>query len=197
MGLLVGTRAVITKRTSLLDKTLVPSRLKALWVEVEAGRLTREQWYARQQEWIGGYAEIWADGLLLPGENDLQRSICVELGNLEDCDDLAEIERRCRSAMLKMKEEWDVGFREDDAEFVVNYYDKSTNYPYELMWWHTLAEDQSPWIQGFARFWGRRGFGRIALLQARLQDHVGRHQLNPPRLLPQTLEVTRHSGDLY
>ena len=134
---------MITKRPSLLDEALAP-RLKALWAEVEAGRLTIEQGYARQQEWIGGYAEIWADGLLLPGENDLRRSILIELGNLESCDDLAEIESRCRSAMLKMKEEWNVGFREGDAEFVVNYYDKSTNYPYELMWWHTLAEDQSP-----------------------------------------------------
>ena len=135
---------MITKKPSLLDDALVPSRLKGLWAEVEAGRLTREQGYARQQEWIGGYAEIWADGLLLPGESDLQRSICIELGNLEGCDNLVEIERRCRSAMLKMKEEWNIGFKEDDAEFVVNYYDKSTNYPYELMWWHTLAEDQSP-----------------------------------------------------
>ena len=134
---------MITKGPFLLDEALAP-RLKALWAEVEAGRLTIEQGYARQQEWIGGYAEIWADGLLLPGENDLRRSILIELGNLESCDDLAEIESRCRSAMLKMKEEWNVGFREGDAEFVVNYYDKSTNYPYELMWWHTLAEDQSP-----------------------------------------------------
>ena len=46
--------------------------------------------------------------------------------------------------MLKMKEEWNVGFREGDAEFTVKYYDKSADYPYELMWWHTLAEDQSP-----------------------------------------------------
>jgi SAM-dependent methyltransferase len=135
---------MIRRRPSLLDETLVPSRLKDLWAEVEAGRLTSEQYYARQPEWIGGYAEIWADALLLPGENDLKHSLCVELATLEDCDNLDEIERRCRSAMLKMKEEWNVGFREDDAEFTIKYYDKSPHYPYELMWWHTLMEDQSP-----------------------------------------------------
>ena len=135
---------MITKKPSLLDEALVPSRLKALWAEAEAGRLTSEQCYARQQEWIGGYAEIWADALLLPGESDLKHSLCVELGRLEGCDNLAEIERRGRSAMLKMKEEWEAGFREGDAEFVVKYYDQSTHYLYELMWWHTLAEDQSP-----------------------------------------------------
>ena len=135
---------MITKKPSLLDEALVPSRLKALWAETETGRLTGEQCYTRQQEWIGGYAEIWTDGLLLPGENDLKHSLCVELGKLEGCDNLTEIERRCRSAMLKLKEEWNVGFRESEAEFVVKYYDKSTHYPYDLMWWHTLAEDQSP-----------------------------------------------------
>ena len=186
------------------------SRLKDLWAEAEAGRLTSEQCYARQQEWIGDYAEIWADALLLPGENDLKHSLCAELGKLEDCANLTEIERRCRSAMLKMKEEWNVGFREDDAEFTVKYYDKSPHYPYELMWWHTLMEDQSPLAyvaalhlalqNGFKHsldFGVRGGFGRIALLQARLHDRVGRHQLNPPRFLAQAPEGTRHSGDLY
>ena len=135
---------MVTKKPSLLHEALVPSRLKALWAETEAGRLTSEQCYARQQEWIGEYAEIWTDALLLPGENDLKHSLCAELGKLEGCDNLTEIERRCRSAMLKMKEEWNLGFREGDAEFVVKYYDKSPDYVYELMWWHTLVEDQSP-----------------------------------------------------
>jgi 2-polyprenyl-3-methyl-5-hydroxy-6-metoxy-1,4-benzoquinol methylase len=138
----VGT--VITRKPSLLDEALVPSRLKALWAETERGRLSNEQFYAQQQEWIGGYAEIWTDALLLPGENDLKHSVWVELGRLEGCDDLAEIERRCRSAMLKLRDEWNVGFREGDAEFTLEYYDKSTHYTYDLMWWHTLAEDQSP-----------------------------------------------------
>jgi SAM-dependent methyltransferase len=140
----MSARAMISRKQSLLDEALVPSRIKALWTEVDAGRLTNEQHYARQQEWIRGYAEIWADGLLLPGEHDLKHSLCVELGKLEGCDNLAEIEDRCRSAMLKLKEEWNAGFREGDAEFTVNYYDKTKHYPYELMWWHTLAEDQSP-----------------------------------------------------
>ena len=70
---------MIARKPSLVDETLVPSRLKDLWPQVEANRLTREQFYARQQEWIGDYAEIWADALLLPGENDLKHCVCVEL----------------------------------------------------------------------------------------------------------------------
>ena len=167
---------MITRKPSLLDEALVPSRLKALWAETKTGRLTSEQFYAQQQEWIRGYAEIWTDGLLLPGENDLKHSVCVELGKLEGCDDLAEIERRCRSAMLKLKDEWNVGFREGDAEFTLKYYDKSTHYTYDLMWWHTLAEDQSPlayvaarpsrspkWIQGLTRLRSGSGFRGITL----------------------------------
>ncbi|HEY5742729.1 MAG TPA: class I SAM-dependent methyltransferase [Terrimicrobiaceae bacterium] len=138
------THGIESEKTFLGDEALLPSRLKDLWSEVLAGRLTEEEYAARFEEWIGVYAKIWADALLLPGENDLKHSLCLELGKLESCDDLAAIEQRCRMAMLKMKEEWNEGFREDDKEFTIRYYDLSTNYAYELMWWHTLVEDRSP-----------------------------------------------------
>ena len=94
------------QKPSILDKDLVPSRLKALWAEAEAGRLTTEEFCAHERELIRGYAEIWTDALLLPGEHDLQRSIRVELGNLVGSDDLSEIERKCRSALHDMRDQW-------------------------------------------------------------------------------------------
>ena len=128
----------------ILQEELLPSRLKALWAEAAAGRLTNEECWARQQEEIAKYAPVWAEALLLPGESDLKHSLCLELSRLEGCDDLAAVERRCRGAMLQMKEDWNARFREDNEDFVVKYYDQSPHYVYELMWWHTLVEDQSP-----------------------------------------------------
>ncbi len=129
---------------TILNESLVPSRLKSLWADAEGGRLTKDQAYQRQQEWIGAYAAVWADALLLPGETDLKHSLCRELGRLEGNEDLAVIEQRCRNAVVQMKEDWEACFEEDNPQSVVKYYDQSAHYIYELMWWHTLAEDQSP-----------------------------------------------------
>jgi 2-polyprenyl-3-methyl-5-hydroxy-6-metoxy-1,4-benzoquinol methylase len=136
--------ATNAQKPSVLDKDLVPSRLKALWSEVEAGRLTTEEFCAHERELIRGYAEIWADALLLPGEHDLQRSVCVELGNLVGSDDLADIERKCRSALHDMRDQWNAEVKKGDVIETLNYYDKSSHYSYELMWWHSLVHDQSP-----------------------------------------------------
>ena len=136
--------ATNVQRPSVLDNALVPSRLKALWAEAEAGRLTTEEFSAQERELIRGYAEIWADALLLPGEQDLKRSICVELGNLVGCDDLAEIERKCQSALHDMRDQWNAEVKKGDAEGTLTYYDKTAHYSYELMWWHSLVQDQGP-----------------------------------------------------
>ena len=135
--------ATNVQRPSVLDKALVPSRLKALWAEAEAGRLTTEEFSAQERELIRGYAEIWADALLLPGEQDLKRSICVELGNLVGSDDLAEIERKCQSALHDMRDQWNAEVKKGDAKGTLTYYDKTAHYSYELMWWHSLVQDQA------------------------------------------------------
>jgi 2-polyprenyl-3-methyl-5-hydroxy-6-metoxy-1,4-benzoquinol methylase len=129
---------------SIFDKPLIPSRLKALWADAEAGRLTTEEFSAQERELIRGYAEIWADALLLPGEYDLKRSICVELGHLVGSADLTEIERKCRSALHDMRDQWNAEVKKGDPTDALNYYDKTTHYSYELMWWHSLVEDQGP-----------------------------------------------------
>ena len=79
----------------------------------------------------------------MPGEHDLQRSIRVELGNLVGSDDLTEIERKCRSALHDMRDQWNAEVKKGDAIGTLNYYDKSAHYAYELMWWHSLVQDQA------------------------------------------------------
>ena len=106
--------------------------------------LGSEECYTRQNLWVGEYADVWTDAMRLRDPGELKQSICQELAELTDCNDLAEIERRCRGAMLQMKKEWDDVVRSDDANTVVEYYDRSNEYAYELMWWHTLEEDNSP-----------------------------------------------------
>ncbi len=123
---------------------LLPQRLKALWSEAGADGANKDACYARQQEAIGEYAAVWADALRLTEESDLTHSLCRELGELTNCPDLVEVQRRCRSAMQQMKKDWEETVSEGDDESVVKYYDRSTHYAYELMWWHTLEEDNSP-----------------------------------------------------
>lgn len=132
-----------TDTATLFGKPLLPARLKTLWNETGQS-LDKDACYARQQQWIGEYAAVWAEALRLPDEDNLKLSLCRELGHLENCRDLAEVERRCRNAMLQMKKDWEDTVSDGDAGSVVEYYDRSAHYAYELMWWHTLEEDQSP-----------------------------------------------------
>lgn len=126
-----------------LENKLLPDRLKVLWNEKAASR-SAEDCYALQTAWTAEYAALWADALCLPGETGLKASFCRELSVLTGNPDLGDIERRCRGAMLQMKKEWEDKVRADDAGTVVEYYDRSREYAYELMWWHTLEEDHSP-----------------------------------------------------
>jgi len=129
---------------SLFDQPLLPQRLKTLWSEAGTDDQNKMACYARQQEAIGEYAAAWSDALCLADESSLTHSLCRELGDLTDCPDLAEVERRCRNAMQQMKKDWQETVREGDDDSVVKYYDGSSHYAYELMWWHTLEEDNSP-----------------------------------------------------
>jgi len=129
---------------SLLTDPPVPTQLKSIWAEVDAGTLTRADYVEKEANLLRAYTKIWAEALRLPGERDLGRSLCVELGRLTGCDDLDEVKRRCQSAMLAMKEDWVSTVRPEDEKTVEEYYDKSEHYAYELMWWHSLEEDRSP-----------------------------------------------------
>jgi len=122
----------------------VPTQLKNLWAEVEAGTLTQAEFQKKEEQMIRDYCEVWADALRLPEQSDLAQSLCLELGRLVGCDDLTEVKKRCQRAVRAMKEDWESTVRTDDDKTVEEYYDKSEHYAYELMWWHALEEDRSP-----------------------------------------------------
>ena len=97
-----------------------------------------------QDQWLDEYRLTWRDALLRPGAPDLPSSICAELAMILNIDDPSEVRRRCQNAVLEMKKEWeDTVSGQSDSE-VVEYYDRSQSYAYELMWWHSLEEDLSP-----------------------------------------------------
>ncbi len=122
----------------------VPTQLKNLWSEVHAGRMTSEQFVEKEESLLQEYIQVWSDAMRLPGEDDLTRSLCLELGRLTECPDLEAVKERCRKAVHAMKEDWESTVREDDEKTIEQYYDKSEHYAFELMWWHTLEEDRSP-----------------------------------------------------
>ncbi len=127
------------------EESLLPDRLQESWAEVEAGRRTRDEFIALQDAWTSDYAAAWSDAQMLPDQAELPMSMCEEIRRVLSLDrDLASIEARCRGAMREMKSEWEERVSDNDEQSVVEYYDRSENYSYELMWWHSLAEDQSP-----------------------------------------------------
>ncbi len=129
---------------SILSEPPVPTQLKSLWAEVEAGRLSKEEFVEREERLLQSCVAVWTDALMLPGESDLVRSLCLELANLDGSHDPALVEKRCRQAVRAMKEDWDSTVDADNEKTIEKYYDRSEHYAYELMWWHTLAEDRSP-----------------------------------------------------
>jgi len=128
----------------VLEKDLVPRRLKSLWKEVENSGMSQEEFQQTEAELIDAYRRIWTEALTGQPDGDLKASLCRELADLEEIDDLAAVEERCRRGVTAMREEWDEKVAEEDDASVIAYYDESENYAYELMWWHTLEEDPSP-----------------------------------------------------
>lgn len=125
-------------------ETLLPDQLKALWQTVENQQISREDFVREEQRLMGEYRTIWADALLLPGQVELESSILREIGDYVQCDDLAEIQRRCDHAVSVLKDEWHEKVKQRDQQSVTHYYDTSQGVIYELMGWHTLRDDTTP-----------------------------------------------------
>ncbi len=119
-------------------------RLREMWRSaVEAG-MSSDECAARQQRELDEYAAIWRQALLLPGENDIVRSILVEIGRWRGIDDVAAVRRRCEGALDALKRRWEQTVQAPDARQVETYYDGADDCIEELMWWHTLSGDNSP-----------------------------------------------------
>ncbi len=125
-------------------KKLVPDQVKELWQEQEQQKRSSEDCYLEQERFIDRYRSIWNTALCLETHQDLQESILDELGQYMKCQDLPKIRNRCHQAVSILKTEWQQKVVEGNRESVEQFYDESQATIYELMWWHTLAEDSSP-----------------------------------------------------
>jgi len=122
---------------------LLPDRLRAIWGEAEAGRRTREQAINEQERLLGAYRETWSRALLLGNETDLRTSLLKEIARFYCISDLAEVERRCATAVEDMREEWHEHIDPQQRASVEGFYNSAT-YIYDLMGWHSLHDDNGP-----------------------------------------------------
>lgn len=123
---------------------LLPDQLKTLWQTVESKQLTSEDFVREEQRLLAEYRATWTEALLLPGQTTLETSILTEIGLYVQCQDLAEIQRRCDHAVAVLKGEWHEKVNQRDQQSVTHYYDTSQGIIYELMGWHTLRDDTTP-----------------------------------------------------
>lgn len=142
--------------------TLLPDYLKELWQSVEEGKVTPAEFDDAQKCAIAAYQTKWEDALRLDRYDNLKISLLSELGHYLGCEDVAEVELRCARALAGVKKEWQGAVDPGSRQSVEQFYDESQAMIYELMWWHTLAEDNSPLAYvlslHFARLHGCRHF---------------------------------------
>jgi SAM-dependent methyltransferase len=125
-------------------KKLLPDQLKQLWCLVDQEQLTPAQFEAEEKRLLAQQEDAWRQALLLDEHQDLQISLLSELRLYFGGDeDLFEIRRRCTSAVGDLKAVWQERDRTDRRR-IEEFYDQSQAYVYDLMWWHTLSEDNSP-----------------------------------------------------
>jgi 2-polyprenyl-3-methyl-5-hydroxy-6-metoxy-1,4-benzoquinol methylase len=126
-----------------LDKPL-PVRLREMWRTAEQNGMSLDDCVAAQKRELDQFAAIWTRALQLPGPYDLVSSTLHELSRWRGIDDLAIVRRHCEDATRSLKVHWEGTVPEVDACHVEKFYDAADGYIEELMWWHTLADDNSP-----------------------------------------------------
>jgi 2-polyprenyl-3-methyl-5-hydroxy-6-metoxy-1,4-benzoquinol methylase len=123
---------------------LLPDQLKDFWLAVERHEHTAEAYTNEYERLLTEYRQTWGRALILDGHRDLQASLLAELGRYTQCDDIAEVQRRCEHAVASLKREWEDKVQPADHRSIERFYDESQAMLYELMWWHTLRDDASP-----------------------------------------------------
>jgi SAM-dependent methyltransferase len=139
---------------------LLPDRLRELWGRVNAGRLTPDAAQEQQELLLDEYRAIWTQALIREDEASLKPSLLRELATYLNRDDLSEIEARCRSIGSELKGDWERIVNHDDVSSIDRFYDQSPAHVFELTWWHTLEDDQTPLAYVLALDFARRRPGR-------------------------------------
>ena len=128
-----------------MSADLLPDRVKELWTAGRRDNVPAEQLWQEQQRLTTEYKDIWSDALRFGDHADLKSSLLSEVGDYVGCTDLGVVERRCRGAVVELKDEWERrGIDAADAAAVEAFYEQSQAYPFDLMWWHTLSDDTTP-----------------------------------------------------
>jgi len=141
---------------------LLSDQLKELWQAVELKQLTVEEFYSRQAHLLTEYRHTWERALLLGQGKDLRQSLVAELALFLGRPDVDETRMRCQAGAAAVGAEWREKVDPNDRQSIERFYEHSEAYLYDLMWWHTLSEDNSPlaYVQAlhFARQHGRRRY---------------------------------------
>lgn len=123
---------------------LLPDVLKDLWQKVDDQHFTGEQFYYEKERLLDEYRRRWSRALVLDGHPDLKESLLWELGRYVGCGDPAEMERRCSIGWKDVEDEWHQKVENGSSESIERFYDRTEAYLYNLIWWHTLVEDDTP-----------------------------------------------------
>jgi 2-polyprenyl-3-methyl-5-hydroxy-6-metoxy-1,4-benzoquinol methylase len=124
---------------------LGPEQLNKLWQAVERQEATEEEYALAEEKMLDAYSSVWRQALLLEDHADLQESLVSELSRYLGCADLAEIRRRCQGAVHAIKDAWtEKTNRSRSRTAVEEFYDHNPAMLFELMWWHSLDEDNDP-----------------------------------------------------
>lgn len=120
------------------------TELRELWARVDTQEVTRDAAMAMQEHLLDGYRQVWRQALLLNGESDLTHSTLAEIGIRRNTNDLDSVRQGCEKAVESLKRSWQERVKTVDKSHVENFYDQTESFIDELMWWHTLNEDDTP-----------------------------------------------------
>jgi 2-polyprenyl-3-methyl-5-hydroxy-6-metoxy-1,4-benzoquinol methylase len=138
-------RAPAPRIEEVMADQLLPDALTDLWETVDEQLFTGDQFYSEQQRLLELHRDVWREALVLNGYTDLRESLLRELGEYVGCNDLNELERRCSLGWKQVEEEWQERVNPSpSAQAIEQFYDRTEAYLYNLIWWHTLVEDDTP-----------------------------------------------------
>jgi mycofactocin glycosyltransferase len=120
------------------------TELRKLWARVDRQEITTDSAMAEQERLLNAYRQIWFRALLLNGETDIVHSTLRELASRRGIQDLESVRRRCEQAVQSLKDAWNEQVKSVDTTQVEQFYDEAEHYIEELMWWHTLRDDDTP-----------------------------------------------------
>jgi len=127
---------------------LLPDRLQESWEKVKSGHLSEEDFAREQERLLGMYRSEWCNALLTDGVTDLRSSLVREAASYYNISDLAAVERHFSNAVMTLEREWQANVNADYRASIENFYESPTTV-YDLMEWHSLADDKGPHLLMF------------------------------------------------